>query len=364
MSHPAQDRDEPSADSALVALRQQVQQASAQRTPLRLRGGGSKDFYGGVLRGEVLELGAYRGIVSYEPAELVITARCGTPLAELEAALLACGQHLPFEPPHFGPTATIGGCVAAGLSGPRRLAAGPLRDFVLGVKLLDGRGEVLRFGGQVIKNVAGFDVARLLAGSLGTLGILLEISLKVLPRPPAECTLRLELDEPSALRAVNAFCGEPLPLSASCWSAGVLHLRLSGAAAAVRSGAARLGGERVEQAAAQAFWQALREQRAPLFESGAPLWRLAVPSDTPPLPLPGEQLIEWGGGLRWWRTDADAAQVRAAAQGGHATLFRRGDRSAGVYSPLPAPILSIHRRLKAAFDPCGIFNPGRMYPEL
>jgi glycolate oxidase FAD binding subunit len=341
--------------------------ASAQR-PLRLRGGGTKDFYGGEPAGEVLDTRAHAGIVSYEPTELVITARCGTPLAELEAALAENRQMLAFEPPHFGAAATLGGCVAAGLSGPRRATAGALRDFVLGARILDGRARELAFGGQVMKNVAGYDVSRLLAGSLGTLGLILEASLKVLPRPVAEATLRFELGEEQALESMNRWAGKPLPLSATAWQAGELTLRLSGAASAVRAAAAELGGERIEDAPAQRFWSAIREQSDAYFGDAAPLWRLSVPSYAPRIELPGAQstaqLIEWGGALRWLKSDADAAAVRAAAAGagGHATLFRGGPRRP-AFTPLEPVLARLHRELKAAFDPAGIFNPGRFYPE-
>jgi glycolate oxidase FAD binding subunit len=342
-----------------------IRTAAGTATPLRIRGGGSKDFYGGPLEGEPLDLGPYQGIVDYEPSELVLTARAGTPLAEIEAALQARGQMLAFEPPHFGPRATFGGCIAAGLAGPRRAAAGGVRDFVLGVRLIDGRGDDLRFGGQVMKNVAGFDVSRLLAGSLGTLGVLLEISVKVLPRPVAETTLRFEHSAADAIALLNEWGGKPLPVSATAWQAGVLTVRLSGARAAVDGAVRELGGERIDDAAAQHYWQALREQREPFFATTQPLWRLSLKSTTPPLNLPGSQLIEWGGSLRWLATDADAASVRAAARfgGGHATLFRGGDKTAGVFHPPPAALLAIQRKLKQKFDPAGIFNRGRLYPE-
>ena len=232
------------------------------RSPLRLRGGGSKDFYGNEPRGSILDTRGYAGIADYEPSELVITARCGTPLAAVEQALDEHGQCLPFEPPHFG-AATFGGCVAAGLSGPRRACAGALRDFVLGVKLVDGRGRVLQFGGQVMKNVAGYDISRLVAGSLGTLGLVAEASIKVLPRPDLETTLRLEMDEAAALEAMNRWAGEPLPVSASAWHEGTLYVRLSGSAAAVQAAAPRLGGS--ELADTVAFWRSLREQTHAFF---------------------------------------------------------------------------------------------------
>ncbi len=347
-------------------FRERILAAAHERRPLRIRGGGTKDWYGQAPAGELLDTRAYAGIVDYEPTELVITARCGTPLAEVEAALARCGQMLAFEPPHFGAAATFGGAVAAGLSGPRRTGtgAGALRDFVLGAQLLDGKGDVLRFGGRVMKNVAGYDVARLLAGSLGTLGLLLDISMKVLPRAVAEATLRFELDQADALRRLNEWAGRPLPLSASCWHDGVLALRLSGARAAVEDARRLLGGEPMPDCAR--FWDDVREQRHVFFGGDAPLWRLALPSTAGPLALDlGPQLIEWGGAQRWLRAPGDAghaARIRAAATacGGHATLFRGGDKSIGVFQPLAPAIARIHERLRAGFDPAGIFNPGRM----
>ena len=337
--------------------------AAADRTPLRIPGGGSKDFYGGPLRGETLGISAYHGIVDYEPTELVITARAGTPLAEVEGALRERGQMLAFEPPYFASVATLGGCIAAGLSGPRRAYAGAARDFVLGVRMLDGKGDDLRFGGQVMKNVAGFDVSRLMTGSLGTLGVILEVSLKVLPLPAAEATLRFEKTAAEAIAQINDLAGKPLPVSATAWSGGQLAIRLSGAAAAVDAAVATLGGERVEAAQAAQFWQGIREHTDPFFKGARTLWRLSVKSTTPPLNLPGAQLLEWGGSLRWLATDADASTVRDAARfgGGHATLFRGGDKAAGVFQPLAPALMAIHRNLKRSFDPAGIFNPGRMY---
>jgi glycolate oxidase FAD binding subunit len=345
-------------------FQERIREAAGRGAPLRLRGGGSKDFYGNAPRGEPLDTRGYAGIVSYEPTELVVTARCGTPLAELESALQERGQCLAFEPPHFGPAATFGGCIAAGLSGPRRASAGALRDFVLGVKLVDGRARVLSFGGQVMKNVAGYDVARLAAGSLGTLALIAEASVKVLPRPAAELTLKLELSEARALEALNRWAGQPLPLSASAWHEGELHLRLSGAAAAVRAAAQNIGGVPLE--GPQAPWTGIREHRHPFFGGDEPLWRLALPSSAPPLGLPGRQLIEWGGALRWLKSGAAPHELRAAAQaaGGHATLFRGADKACGAFTPLDPVLARLHRELKQAFDPAGVLNPGRMYPEL
>ena len=349
----------------LAAFQEHIRDAAARGAPLRLRGGGSKDFYGGALEGAVLDTRGHAGVVSYEPTELVVTARCGTPLADLEATLAGSGQMLAFEPPHFGAGATLGGCVAAGLSGPRRATAGAVRDFVLGARLLDGRARDLAFGGRVMKNVAGYDVSRLLTGSLGTLGLILEVSLKVLPRPPQELTLALELPEDKALDAFNRWAGSPLPLSASAWRDGDLGIRLSGAPSAVRSAAKKIGGQIMDAAQAERFWSGIREHTDAYFAGELPLWRLSLPAHAAPLGLPGAQLIEWGGALRWLRTPADAQAVRAAAAraGGHATLFRGGNRRNGVFAPLAPGLLKLHRGLKAAFDPAGVFNRGRMYPD-
>jgi glycolate oxidase FAD binding subunit len=360
-------------DPALQRLVERVRQACADRNPLEIRGGGTKAWHGEPPTGEVLDTTGLVGIGSYEPTELVVTVRAGTPLAELEAVLAEQGQCLPFEPPRFGPASTVGGMVAAGIAGPARASAGGVRDYLLGASLLNGRGEVLSFGGQVMKNVAGYDVSRLLAGSLGVLGVICEVSLKVLPRPPAVATLRFETDEARAIRRLNEWGGQPLPLSASAWWDGTLVLRLAGAAAAVQSAAARLGGEPVDDTLAAAFWDGLRDQRDEYFtaamravEGGATLWRLSVPQVTPPLGLAGDGLVEWGGAQRWLCTGAPAAHVRAAAQraGGHATLWRSRERASGVFTALAAPLDRLHRQIKAAFDPDRIFNPGRLYPGL
>lgn len=357
-------------DAALNELCERVRAASAARTPLRIRAGGTKDFYGNSVQGELFDPRSVAGIVDYEPTELVITARAGTTLTELEQLLADNGQMLAFEPPHFGPGATVGGCVAAGLSGPRRVSFGPtyggVRDFVLGARLIDGRGELLSFGGTVMKNVAGYDVSRLLAGSMGILGVIAEVSLKVLPRPITHHTLTFEMSAEAAVDKLNEWAGQPLPLSASAWLEGVLYLRVAGAVAAVSAAKRELGGDSFENSQADAFWQSIREQTHPFFAGDLPLWRVAVPSTAAALPIQCSQLIEWGGALRWLRTDQSVPQVRELATnaGGHATLFRGGDRSQGVFTPLAPTPATIHRRLKAQFDPAGIFNPGRMYLDL
>jgi glycolate oxidase FAD binding subunit len=368
-------------DPALQVLIDRVQSARAAGAQLRIRGGGSKDFYGEAPQGELLDTRVLEGTSSYEPTELVVTTRCGTALAELEALLATKGQCLPFEPPHFGATeatvrdrgATVGGMVAAGLAGPSRAAVGSVRDHVLGATLLNGRGEVLSFGGQVMKNVAGYDVSRLLAGSMGTLGVILEVSLKVMPMAPATVTLRMEMDQPTALAKLNEWGGQPLPLNASAWWAGNLIVRLRGALAAVQAARARLGGDVVEPQFAGPFWEGLRHHDDEFFTkahaavaSGAALWRLSLPATALPLAVSGELLIEWGGAQRWLCTAMPASNVRdiVAKAGGHATLFAAHDKSAGAFAPLQSPLDRIHRELKKSFDPSGIFNPGRMYPDL
>ena len=360
------------ADSALDALVDRVRAARAAKSSLNIQGGGSKAWYGEAAQGAALDVRPLAGISSYEPSELVVTVRAGTKLADLEAALAEKGQCLPFEPPRFAPHGTVGGMVAAGLAGPARAAVGGVRDYVLGAKLLNGRAELLSFGGTVMKNVAGYDVSRLLAGAMGTLGVICEVSLKVLPLPVASATLRFERDEAAAIRQLNTWGGQPLPINASAWWDGMLVLRLAGAAAAVQAASQQLRGEVIEPAQAAAFWTGLRDQSDEFFvkaraalAGGATLWRLSVAATTPPLGLPGEQLIEWGGAQRWVVTTAPAARLReAAAQaGGHATAFR-GHKADGALAPLSAPLQRIHREMKTAFDPDRIFNPGRLYPGL
>ena len=354
--------------SVLESIRDQILTAAAQRRPLRIRGGGTKDFYGQSLDGELLQTGEYRGIVSYEPTELVITARCGTPFSEIEAAVQERGQYLPFDPPSFGAAATLGGVVASGLSGPRRQSAGAIRDYILGASLMNSRAEVLYFGGQVMKNVAGYDVSRLLCGSLGTLGLITEVSLKVLPIPPADVTVGWSLTQNNALTLMNEWSGQPLPIASTAWHGGDLGVRFCGAQAAV-AGAVKQFEQRykavtVPAEQAGSFWQRLREHQLPYFQGDAPLWRVSVPSIVAPIANTVDPLIEWGGALRWLRSTSPAKELRnaMAALGGTVSLFRGGDKSQGAFHPLAAVNMRINERLKQEFDPLGIFNPGRMYP--
>lgn len=345
---------------------ERIRAAHAEATPLVICGHGSKSFYGNPSAGEPLHTSGLAGIVDYQPRELVLVARAGTPLAELETLLAEHGQMLAFEPPRFGGRGTLGGAVAAGLSGPRRATAGAVRDFVLGVELIDGCGQLLRFGGRVIKNVAGYDLSRLMAGALGTLGLITEVALKVLPQPAEERSLQFECDETTAIRRMNEWAGQPLPLSATSWHAGLLCVRLSGAHSAVDAAHARLGGEVL--AHAEEFWTRLRDHRAAFFETRrTPLWRVSLPATAPAFSacLPGlevKEWIEWGGNLRWVACNAPAERIRNAARqlGGHATRFSPGEGEA--FSPLAPALATLHRELKQRFDPRGILNRGRLYP--
>ncbi len=338
-----------------------IRKAAAEQTLLRIRGSGSKDFYGLVLIGDVLDTRALTGIVDYEPSELVITARAGTPLREVEKALADGGQMLAFEPPHFGPDATFGGCIASGFSGPRRAAMGSARDFVLGVRIVNGLGEDLHFGGQVMKNVAGYDLSRLLTGSFGTLGLITEVSVKVLPLPQEERTLHFTLDEAAAIESMNKWAAKPLSISATCHVDGTLYVRLSGAPAAVTASQKKLGGEIVEDGAS--FWKSIREQRHPLFGGAPALWRFSIKSTTAPFDL-GRQMIEWNGSLRWIAADLDPSRAFDLAHkaGGHATLFRGGNNRHGIQQ-FSSGLLAVHKKLKRAFDPHGILGPGRIHAD-
>lgn len=347
-------------------LQAQINTALADNTPLCISGGNTKHWYGGVAQGQPLSLAGHRGIINYEPTELVITARSGTPLHEIEAALQAEHQMLPFEPPHFGEQATLGGTVACNFSGPARPYAGAARDLMLGCKIINGKGEILSFGGEVMKNVAGYDVSRLMAGALGTLGVMLEISLKVLPRPEHELTLVLDMDAAAAIDKMCELAAQSLPISAACHHAERLHLRLSGTTGAVNQARTQLAGEVLESGTD--FWKKLREQELDFFRHGN-LWRLSVAPDTPVMGLEGKWLYDWGGAQRWLTSTQSPAAIRSVAEqvGGHATLFRSADQnlrqSGQVFHPPANGLMRYHQQLKTAFDPQGIFNPQRMYAE-
>jgi glycolate oxidase FAD binding subunit len=340
---------------------QAVRAAGREGAALEILGGGTKRFYGRPPRGTPLPMSGHAGVIDYEPSELVITARSGTRLADIEALLAENGQMLAFEPLDLGPASTLGGVVAAGLAGSRRPFAGAVRDSILGVTLLDGQGRVHRVGGTVFKNVAGFDAFRLMAGALGCLGVLLDISLRVSPRPPGEITVGLEETWPLARERLTTLMRRPLPLTGAVHDGARLHLRLSGSPATLERLAGEIGGERTNGA----IWPALRTLALPILQAPR-LWRLAVARTASPDALPGPAIRDWAGGQLWLETDAPAEAVRTLARqaGGHAVLFRGARQDEAVFEPLPAPLLALHRRLKATFDPAGVFNPGRMYEGL
>ncbi len=350
---------------SLELFKEQILDVTSKKTNLRIRGSGTKDWYGQDFVGEILDTSKYSGILSYDPSELVLTAKCGTTLREIGKSLSSKNQMLAFEPPRFDGLATLGGIVASGLSGPRRFKVGAVRDFILGLVLMNGKGEILNFGGQVMKNVAGYDVSRLITGSLGTLGLILEVSIKVLPKPLKQSSLEFDLTEEEAIKKLNIWASKPLPISASCWTNGHLIIRLSGAESAVNSAREKLGGEELRDC--DKFWNTVREQTHSYFKSiNEGLWKISIPASSPPLRISGEQLIEWGGALRWLKTSEEAKKIRVLAESlkGSATLFRGGDKSVGVFHPLDTKVKKIHKNLKNVFDPSRIFNIGRMYKDL
>lgn len=340
----------------------QVGAAIESGATLTIRGGNSKAFYGNPAAGQPLEVSGHSGVVEYDPGELVLTCRAGTRLSEIEAILREKGQYLPFEPPCLGEPATIGGTVGCGFSGPARPWRGSLRDYLLGIKMVNGKGEAVQFGGQVMKNVAGYDMSRLVAGSMGTLGVLLETSFKVLPMPAAERTLVFECSQAEAIEKVNQWSGRHLPLSGAFWHGGQLHLRLSGARSEVDRAAARFQSD--SQSENTGVWHDLKEHRLPFFAEPGNLWRLSVPPATLPLSLEENCLVDWGGALRWYVSDLPAKLIRQTAgkAGGHATLFR-GESNADKFDPLPPALLQIHKRIQQALDPNAVFDPGRMYRD-
>ncbi len=353
------------ADQSISELLQtKVRLAANKKRPLNIVAGNSKHFLGRQTSGDELQVNQHRGIIEYDPRELVITARAGTPLKEIEKVLADAGQMLPFEPPHFSESTTLGGAIASGLSGPRRPYAGSARDFVLGCKILNGKGEIVHFGGQVMKNVAGYDVSRLMAGAYGTLGVILEISLKVLPLPTKSITLVHECSMQEGIDYMSSLLTQPLPVDGACYYKGQCYLRVSGGEQSVNDALKKLKGEELNPRSQ--FWQRLRDHGLSFFDSPTPLWRLAVKPATLAIDIEGEWLLDWGGAQRWLVSNESCDHIRTLAQqqGGHATLFRGGDRSSDIFQPLSAPMLALQQRLKTSFDPHGIFNPGRMYATI
>lgn len=343
-------------------IQQQIAAAYHQAEPVYIRGGNSKAFYGNAVKAGNLDVAGHSGIVHYAASELVISARCGTRLNEINSVLAEHQQMLAFEPPQFSDSATIGGTIACNYSGPRRAYAGAARDFVLGCTIINGKGELLKFGGEVMKNVAGYDVSRLMAGAMGTLGVITEVSLKVLPLPETETTLVLECSDTEALESMHRWSRAPLPISATCYDGDRLFVRLSASEKAVAAARKHVGGD--VYAASKGYWEKIREHNHAFFASNKPLWRLSVESSAAPMKLAGKFLYEWGGALRWCESDASADVIRAYAStaNGHATLFRGAGNNR--FQPLEDGLLRIHQKLKYAFDPQNILNPGRMYADI
>ncbi|WP_028221108.1 glycolate oxidase subunit GlcE [Paraburkholderia oxyphila] len=348
------------ADSSAMLI-EEVQSAISRNCPVRIRGGDTKRFLGRSTDGETVDTRCHRGIVKYDPTELVVTVRAGTTVTELDAELDASGQMLPSESPTFDGVATVGGMVASGLSGPRRPYGGAVRDFVLGCRIITGQGKHLRFGGEVMKNVAGYDVSRLMAGSFGSLAVITEVSLKVLPKPRSTLSLGLTMTAQAALETLSKWRLEGVPLAGACHVDGMLYVRIEGGDGSVRAARERIGGEPT----AVDFWGSLREFRLPFFADRRPLWRLSLPAATPYIDLPGSAITDWGGSQRWIKTDASPETIRelAVQHGGHATCFTPNVTDS-PFHPLPAPLMLLHQRLKRQIDPQSIFNPGRFYAEL
>ena len=349
-------------EPSVKLLVEQVKNAIAQKEQLIIEGGGSKKFYGYPPSSDlpVLSMIGHAGVIDYAPDELMIHVRAGTPLNDINQLLRENKQFLAFEPPGFNHKTTIGGIIASGLSGPRRPYAGSVRDFVLGVTLITGTGDVLSFGGQVMKNVAGYDVSRLVTGAMGTLGVILDVSLKVLPAPETERTVTRSIPV-DGFQSYMQSIRNNLPLSAVAHQDGILRLRVSGSEVAVDAALLELEGEET----GNEYWNELNTLSG--FRGQKELWRISV--------IPGSQLflssavaIDWGGGIRWIADPEENLREQLDNEDGHATLFKHNIDEGGahveIFQPLTQPLLGIHQRLKKQFDPIGIFNPGRMYKDL
>jgi len=345
-------------------LQQRVEQAIADNTPLAISAGNSKKFYGSQTKGTLLDISQHSGIINYEPTELVVTVRAGTNLKQLEEILATENQMFGFEPPAFAQSATIGGTIACNFSGPRRPYSGAARDFVLGSKIINGKAEIIHFGGEVMKNVAGYDVSRLMCGAMGTLGIMLELSIKVLPKPETELTLVHETNSQKSLIKVHQLGQSALPISATSFDDNKLYIRLSGTDGAVTAASKTIGGDKVADGID--YWVKLKEQQLEFFNQESNLWRLSLASNTPILNISGKTLYEWNGAQRWLLSDENETAIRDVVTklGGHAICYRQQSKPKSVFHPLEAGLLKLHRQLKNAFDPSGLFNPGRMYAEI
>lgn len=351
-----------------TTLQKQIISASKSKKTLRIEGANSKYFLGNASSGEIVSTQEHNGIISYDASELVITVRSGTPLTKIKEALTENNQMLAFEPPSYDDGATIGGTIACNLSGPARPYYGAARDFVLGSKIINGKGEILEFGGQVMKNVAGYDASRLMSGAYGTLGLILNISLKVLPIPQSEITLKIELSPEHAIKTINQLSGSNLPISASCYLNNHLYIRLSSSTKNTKASADSicntLNAQEIENSIV--FWQAIREQEHEFFKTDQALWRLSIPATSQPLAIEGEQLIEWGGACRWIKTNTSAEKIREQITpvGGHATAYRNIPNNTDCFQAIDKNLMLLHTRLKESFDPHGILNPDRLYKGL
>lgn len=342
-------------------LIKQVNNAFKNKSPLVISGGGSKKFYGNKIEGETISTAGHTGIIEYQPSELVVTVRSGTLLGELEAELASKNQMLAFEPPQHSEHTTIGGVIACGLSGPRRVACGAARDFVLGATIINGRGEKLRFGGQVMKNVAGYDAARLMVGAQGTLGLLLDISLKVLPLNETEVSLKIQTSLDDAISNLRTWIKSGLPLTASCYYNRSLFIRLGSTHSAIKKSLEEIGKLYTVEAIDNAFWNGIKNQNTDFFQAAENLWRCSHQNTTAFYGDNRNQLIEWHGALRWMNSDKNLHKT-AATHSGHATRYPLDQTPAeDIFQPLPDALMNIHRNLKQAFDPHQLLNPGRLY---
>ena len=343
-----------------IALK--IQDAYHSKTALQIQAGNTKAFYGRNTQGELLSIANHTGIVEYEPTELYITARSGTRLHEIEKTITEQNQILPCEPPHFGDTATIGGMVASGLAGPRRVQAGSVRDCILGVEILNGEGQALRFGGRVMKNVAGYDVSRLMCGALGTLGVLMTVTVRLLPKSTSEQSIVFTMDTSTAIQKMNQWANTPMPITATFYDGSQLYVRLSGSTSAIDACTKKLGGELLDNS--ETFWNSIKEHTHEFFNPETSLWRISLPPNTKDLKIIGKSAMEWNGALRWYSTDDDETTIRSEADqvGGHACLFK-GNTTEQVFHPLPDVSMRLHKQLKHVLDPAGILNPGKMFAQ-
>ncbi len=346
------------------SIKERVLNAVEESKPLKIVGGNSKAFLGRATTGTLVDVSAYSGVINYEPTELYITARAGTLLSDINNALSENGQMLAFDPPNVTDKTTIGGVVATGLSGSRRPYSGSVRDYVLGIRCINGLGKDLSFGGQVMKNVAGYDLSRLMTGAFGTLGIILEVSLKVVPIPEIEITCSRSMTKENALGQMQGLSAQAIPISASCYDGGVLHVRLSGNENSVKATSKKIDLDKEEQYLN--FWNELRDYKAPIFDTDINIWRISVPTTANPDIGDDPYLVDWGGGLYWLNSERPAKEIFDLAReaGGSAMLFRGTVLDQELFQPLSKGLLSLHKGLKKAFDPHGILNPGKMYASL